>query len=934
MGLLRHPFVHIRALIALVAVALTIGGTAAAQPEIHVSSTLEWHPTPLVDGTPRKLEFGPKPPIGLETPHTIKNALYASVAFGPAMKLVVALDTTPDEERIWVDTDLDLDLTDEARVGWEDRSPWLRREEIVLQEGVNERRVPVRVFSRDEAASDRARFGLTISGHFRGTATLGGRERVIALVDGNSDLQIGDPEQDLLVIDVDGDGHPNAAVGSLERFPLGLPFRFGDEAWTAHVTPPPNRRVEFLATRAPGETLVRRWEPHRAPPSGELPRAGERDFQTLQVAVMDGWRRGTPDHLRAVEELGALGTDEAFAFLVSLMKLDPTGPMGRTAVRAMGNPDFKEAHVADLAELTRDPNPGLATAAIQALHRMGWEGRGRHYESLLEGRHELVQATAAAHLVYLRRMEVLDRARERLASFGSTGAQGIVYQALRTLPAGPGTAAMLAAARADDPVLAVAGLRDLAATGHPLARDLIVELVDRWPTDPHLGELTLSVLGPYSDRQAVDTLFDLISGGNARAPDARLALRGIRSPEGIKALTRILRREKPAHRALGAEILGEVRGPGVAPALLLALQAESDPSVERALIVALGAHRYPEAIPTLRGYMANKDARLRGAALAALARFGSALPDAQEVLGRLLDVSGWEDLAEMLLAAGQSREPMLAPKLLEHLDHRRWQVRLAAAEALRLVRRRESVLPLIQAIDREKYERVREVLGEALHAHTGIRLYGDAELWASWWADHGATFEFPEEPPSLAHTDATTRAEFFGIPLHSNRVVFVVDRSGSMAAEDGPATGTISGTRLEVACHELRRTVAAMADDARVNVIFFDHGVDEWRTKLTKLNRGTRSALDRHLDAQEPDGGTNIYDSLVQALEDEEADTIVLLSDGEPSAGVFTDAQRIRSGIEKLNGPRRIVIHCVAVGMNSYLMRGLAADNGGTYIRR
>lgn len=916
------------------ALSLPTGAADGGQAEVHLSSILEWQPTRLVEPTPRPLEFHDEQPLGVDVPHTIRNARYATVAFGPAMRLVVALDTTPDEERIWLDTDLDLDLTDEPRFQWEDRSPWLRREEIVLREGADERRVPVRVFSRDEASSDRARFGLSVSGYFRGTAILGGRERVVAVVDGNSDLVVGDPEHDLLVVDLDGDGHPDARQGSLERFPLGLPFRFGDEAWIARVTPGPKRRVEFSATRAPASALLRGWEPHRAPAAGVLPRKGDRDLAELQVVVMEGWRDATPGYLRAVDELGALGTEEAFTFLSSLRELDPNGPLGRAAVRAMGNPVFREKHLADLTELTRHENPGLATAAIQALHRMGYDGRGRIYESLLTGRHELVQATAAAYLIHLRRMAVVDRARDDLASFGSSGAQSIVYAALRSLPSGPGTAAMLTATRSSDPSLAVAGLRDLASVGNPLARDLIVELVDRWPTDPTLGELTLSVLGPYADRQAVDTLFELIAGRNARAEDARRALRGLRSAEGVGALTRILARPVAAERLLAAEVLAEVRGPRVAPALLEALQRESSPQVRRALIAAVGAHRYPEAIPTLRTYLSSKDASLRGAALAALARFGSALPDADEVLGRLLDVDGWEDLAAMLHAAGESREPVLAPRILEHLDHKRWQVRLAAAEALRTVRAPASVLHLIRALEEESHLRVREALGEALHAHTGLRLYGDPDLWRSWWADSGGEFDFPPEPPELGGTDATTRAEFFGIPLHSNRVVFVVDRSGSMAAQDPPATGTIGGTRLQVACHELRRAVAAMDDDARVNVIFFDHRVDRWRSSLKKLTRSTRSGLRRHLDTQVPDGGTNIHDALVEALEDGDADTIVLLSDGEPSAGEFTDPHQIRAAVQRLNGPRRIVVHCVAVGLDSFLMRGLAADNEGTYLRR
>ena len=39
-------------------------------------------------------------------------------------------------------------------------------------------------------------------------------------------------------------------------------------------------------------------------------------------------------------------------------------------------------------------------------------------------------------------------------------------------------------------------------------------------------------------------------------------------------------------------------------------------------------------------------------------------------------------------------------------------------------------------------------------------------------------------------------------------------------------------------------------------------------------------------------------------------------------------------GVRRENETRRIAIHCVAIGMESELLRKLAAENGGRYVRR
>jgi hypothetical protein len=77
--------------------------------------------------------------------------------------------------------------------------------------------------------------------------------------------------------------------------------------------------------------------------------------------------------------------------------------------------------------------------------------------------------------------------------------------------------------------------------------------------------------------------------------------------------------------------------------------------------------------------------------------------------------------------------------------------------------------------------------------------------------------------------------------------------------------------------------------------------------------------------------GTNVFDSLEFALKDRRADTIYLLSDGEPSAGRITDIEGISKEIKAQNRVRGVTIHCIAFGADSELLKRLAKENGGEF---
>ena len=102
---------------------------------------------------------------------------------------------------------------------------------------------------------------------------------------------------------------------------------------------------------------------------------------------------------------------------------------------------------------------------------------------------------------------------------------------------------------------------------------------------------------------------------------------------------------------------------------------------------------------------------------------------------------------------------------------------------------------------------------------------------------------------------------------------------------------------------------------------------------MIELEGKSRAEALEFAGAVRPWGGTNIHDALELAFEDERVDTIYLLSDGAPSTGPIVQADELRDEVARWNSVRGVVIHCIAVGQDHRLLKGLAEDSGGKYVR-
>ena len=265
----------------------------------------------------------------------------------------------------------------------------------------------------------------------------------------------------------------------------------------------------------------------------------------------------------------------------------------------------------------------------------------------------------------------------------------------------------------------------------------------------------------------------------------------------------------------------------------------------------------------------------------------------------------------------------------QSIEHKAWELRTIAYRYLAKFRDVTSIPLLIARYDRED-GRLEAELNQTLFVHTGTRCWKRAD-WESWWNKNRAGFALPPLAAVINTKGGSggNTVSYFDIPLVSQKMAFLVDISGSMAAKVG--TGG-NRTRLEEAKRQLARVVEGLPATHWCNVIVYETGVRAIWDKLRKVNDKNRTELLAEIQQLRIAGGTNIHDALEHAFADPGIDTIYLMTDGQPSAGKVTDPDDIVDQVRRWNLSRQLVIHCVAIGIDSDLCQRLAADSGGTYV--
>jgi uncharacterized protein YegL len=260
---------------------------------------------------------------------------------------------------------------------------------------------------------------------------------------------------------------------------------------------------------------------------------------------------------------------------------------------------------------------------------------------------------------------------------------------------------------------------------------------------------------------------------------------------------------------------------------------------------------------------------------------------------------------------------------IDNLAHASWNVRAAAIELLRALRLAGGVPALIARLDKED-SRLRADLFDALADLTGQH-FPSQQMWDRWWQQEGKAFTVAAPKPANKRANEPTTVSYFNLPVVSERIVFVLDTSGSMNQPMG--TGGI--TRLDEAVRQLGRVLERLPAKTRFNVVTFGGKATAVHEKLVPLDDKSRAATMAALGELTAGTATNVHDGLLLAFRDPEVDTIYLLTDGQPSAGPIVDPVALAAAVVNWNLSRSVRIHTVSVGTKSNLLEQLAADSGG-----
>jgi len=357
-----------------------------------------------------------------------------------------------------------------------------------------------------------------------------------------------------------------------------------------------------------------------------------------------------------------------------------------------------------------------------------------------------------------------------------------------------------------------------------------------------------------------------------------------------------------------------------------------------------------------------------------------------EAMGGIRTASAVAGLVEILQKATREVETLAAVRALRAIgvpapeavvallgalasEHR--QIRTTAAWALAEMGCRDNTAALIEALKGTNGQTASD-LNDALKKLTGVDKHANVDAWREWWTRSReavlAGIYKPDAQEKAGAAGSTTT--FYGIPVVSTAVAFVVDTSGSMweparyipgKDDDGKALGLkLNGNlKINVAQYELKKVLMKMPADSTVALVLFDGAVRVQAGGPVRLTEGRRKTLIDIVDGiKTPGGMTNLWGAVTKAqsfagdagapsLKKDGIDTIYALTDGVPTVGV-SEAGRFLKRYGFLNRYLDVRVHTLQItadpaakkpGDNEEkearpLLEGLAQEANGKFIER
>jgi hypothetical protein len=503
--------------------------------------------------------------------------------------------------------------------------------------------------------------------------------------------------------------------------------------------------------------------------------------------------------------------------------------------------------------------------------------------------------------------------------------------------------------RESDPKIRRALLLQMQRQQLPRAIEMAEWLLDRVDVPGADRMIAARILLDRDPAKAAGKFIELAKKREVTSEDLRVAMaEGLASTtdaEVQKRLAKLLGKGKPHEKVFALLANARAADPKVHVQLRKAL-GDSDGEVRRAAAGVAASRGDRDSVPVLRTWLAGKDEGDLRAAFDALLVLEA---NDESFRKQLAGYVAHADVAvrnAAIAAIGAGRDGRQFDAIAGALAHADWSTRFVAIATMQQLRDKRAV-PLLIARMSEETERLRDRLVEALWQLTAQPFEQEAQRWQQWWEAAGPKFAVATEQEVdkaaaerdrrrlTARTAVQAPPKFFGLEIDTQRVMFIVDVSGSMLeAMQGRTFDGRPAARIDVARAELKGAIERLQPGTLFNVLAFSSGVERWlRSGIGISSAPDRTAAIEWVDRLGANGGTNLYDALALAFDDPDVDTIFVMSDGEPTAGELIDGHRIREDIALRNKHRRVAIHTIAVGGNLEVLEWLAKDAGGTYLQ-
>jgi hypothetical protein len=239
---------------------------------------------------------------------------------------------------------------------------------------------------------------------------------------------------------------------------------------------------------------------------------------------------------------------------------------------------------------------------------------------------------------------------------------------------------------------------------------------------------------------------------------------------------------------------------------------------------------------------------------------------------------------------------------------------------------------------------LRHLIDEALNSVTVQDVLGDEDRFNKWQSRNDVSDEQQkeQEKDEIVFKTAGYESEslngikfanqkYYGIDIHAQRVMFIIDHSGSMEDHWGGLT------RLARAKLELIKVIRELPENTEFAIMFYETNVRVWRKELLYASEQNKlEAIDfiRRLGFGDR---TNTYGALRQSLSfDNDLESVFLLTDGRPTIGATVAPEKILTDILGRNRFRHLNFNTIGIAVNpttEAFLKQLAVGSGGEYRR-